>query len=100
MKKLVPVVLFTLCASVASAQTSKEKSSDSQSLSFAESLRQEVLTGIKQKMSTDTSMQRKQENMKEYYKACGVQQNSARISGGTSTTKVYRIAPESIAIIN
>ncbi|MET0241867.1 MAG: hypothetical protein ABW174_00275, partial [Flavitalea sp.] len=63
MKKLVPVVLFTLCASAASAQTSKEKTSDSQSLSFAESLRQEVLTGIKQKMSADTSMQRKQENM-------------------------------------
>ncbi|MHA4844487.1 hypothetical protein ACX0G7_10005 [Flavitalea antarctica] len=72
MRKLIPVLLFTFSGSIAFSQTSTEKSTDSKENSFAESLRLEIVTGIKKKMATDTAFNQSQQVMNDFYKACGL----------------------------
>jgi hypothetical protein len=72
MRKLIPVLLFTFSGSIAFSQTSTDRSTDSKENSFAESLRLEIVTGIKKKMATDTSFNQSQQVMNDFYKACGL----------------------------
>ena len=72
MRKLIPVLLFTFSASIAFSQTSTDRITDNRENTFAESLRLEIVTGIKKKMATDTSFQQSQLVMSEFYKACGL----------------------------
>ena len=72
MRKLIPVLLFTFSGSIAFSQTPTDKNSDNKENSFAESLRLEIVTGIKKKMATDTSFQQSQQVMNDFYKACGL----------------------------
>ena len=72
MKKLIPVLLLTFSASIAFSQTSTDIITENKENSFAESLRLEIVTGIKKKMSTDSSFQQSQQVMNDFYKACGL----------------------------
>ena len=72
MKKLIPVLLLTFSVSIAFSQTSTEKNAENKENSFAESLRHEIVSGIKKKMATDTSFQQSQQVMNDFYKACGL----------------------------
>src|SRR6478752_6295907 len=72
MKKLIPVLLLTFSVSIAFSQTSTDRNSENKENSFAESLRLEIVTGIKKKMATDTSFQQSQQVMNDFYKACGL----------------------------
>lgn len=98
MRKLIPLMLFTFCGTVAFSQSSPDKSSDSKDNIFAESLRQEIIGGIKKKLATDTSFQKSQQVFNEYYKACGLQM-TVKNCEHSSPAKTYAVAPESIALI-
>jgi len=97
MRKLIPFLLFSFCGSMVFAQSGGDRNGDSKESSFAESLRLEIVTGIKKKMSADTSLQKSQETMNEYYKACGltpsIQKNTT-----PEPSKSYKAAPETIGI--
>ncbi|HTE25043.1 hypothetical protein [Flavitalea sp.] len=72
MRKLIPVLLFTFSVSIAFSQTSTDRNTDNKENSFAESLRLEIVTGIKKKLATDTSFQQSQQVMNDFFKACGL----------------------------
>jgi len=98
MRKLIPVLLFTFCGSAVFSQTSSDRNSDNKDNSFAESLRQEIVSGIKKKMSADTTFSKSQEVMSEYYKACGVQM-AIKKCPQPDPGKGYKFAPDNIALI-
>ena len=98
MRKLIPVLLLTFSASLAYSQTSSDRIIDNKDNSFAESLRHEILTGIKKKISTDTALQKSNETLNEYYKACGLN-HTVQKSTVSEPAKVFKAAPDNLAMI-
>jgi hypothetical protein len=97
MRKLIPVLFFTFSGTIAFAQSSTDKFADNKENSFAESLRLEIVTGIKKKMATDTSFQQSQQLMNDFYKACGLTpaiQKCAQPEPG----KNFKSAPEVLIV--
>jgi hypothetical protein len=99
MRKLIPVLLLTFSGSIAFAQSSSDKLSDSKENSFAESLRLEIVSGIKKKIASDTSLQKSQEMMNEFYKACGVQPTIQRIAQ-PEPAKSFKALPENFSAVD
>src|SRR5688572_26826207 len=89
MRKLIPVLLFTFSGSIAFSQTS----TDNKENSFAESLRLEIVTGIKKKMATDTVFQQSQQVMSDFYKACGLTPSIQKCAN-PEPGKNFKSAPE------
>ncbi len=102
MRKLIPVLLLTFCASAAYSQSSpvSDRASNNETDSFAESLRLEIVTDIKKKLASDTALQRTQQSMSELLKACGIHP-TVKVSAKTDLVSVYKTAPVTLAnIIN
>jgi hypothetical protein len=98
MRKLIPVLLLTFSGSFAFSQSSSDRIIENKDNSFAESLRHEILSGIKKKIATDTAMQKSNEAMNEYYKACGLS-HSVQKAAATEPSKVFKTAPDNLAMI-
>lgn len=99
MRKLIPALLLTFSGSIAFAQSSPDKLSDNKENSFAESLRFEIVSGIKKKIASDTSLQKSQEMMNEYYKACGVQP-TIQIIAKPEPAKTFKSLPDNFTVID
>ena len=93
MIKLIPVLLFTISASTAFSHTSTDKNTDNKDNGFAESLRLEIVSGIKKKMATDTTLQQSNQAMNEFYKACGLIPSIQKCAH-PEPSKSYKSAPE------
>ena len=103
MKKLIPVLLFTFSGLIAFSQTSTDRITENKENSFAESLRLEIVTGIKKKMSTDSSFQQSQQVMNDYYKACGLTpsiQKSAHPEPGKNFKSANDVLTSTLTEIN
>jgi hypothetical protein len=99
MKKLIPVLMLSFCGSMAYSQSSSSDIAGSSSeFSFAEVLRSEIVTDIKKKLSTDTSMRRSNAAMTEFYKACGVNP-LIKAQFQSQTARSFKILPENMALI-
>jgi len=97
MRKLIPVLIFTFSGSIAFAQSGSDRIGDGRENGFAESLRLEIVSGIKKKMSSDTSFQKSQETMNEYYKACGLTPSIQKCAQ-PEPAKSFKAAPETITV--
>ncbi|RYY21234.1 MAG: hypothetical protein EOO04_18620 [Chitinophagaceae bacterium] len=95
MRKLIPVLLFSFSGTIAFSQTSTDRNTDNKENSFAESLRLEIVTGIKKKMATDTVFQQSQQVMGDFYKACGLTPSIQKCAH-PEPGKNFKSAPEAL----
>ena len=97
MRKLIPVLLLTFCASAVYSQSSSGTDRVDNSIdNFAESLRSEIVSDIRKKLSTDTSLQHSQNSMSELLKACGVHP-TAKVGTKADIASVYKSSPVTLA---
>ncbi len=100
MRKLIPVLLLTFCGSAAFSQSSlgSDRTSDNSNDLFAESLRAEIVSDIKKRLSTDSSLQRSQTIMSDMLKASGVHP-TLKVPAKADMAAVYKSSPITLANI-